>query len=671
MNQENMLLGNIVGKGTTKEFKFLVKGNAKKFDFIQVFDNKDVLGQIIEIERDENQTISYCNIIGYKEEDKLMMLRSPLEPGNEVFYASDELVSGILGLKELKNGACIGTLYGRENIKVYLDINKLLSRHVSIIAKSGFGKSYTVSVLIEELMEKKVPVVIIDPHGEYSSLKYANENNQDLEKLKKFGLQKKGFIESVKEFSPNIEVNSEAVPLKLNSQGIYGKELINLLPTKLSNVQLAILYSCLKDLKQNPSIDELILRLELEESSNKWTLVNILEYLRNLEILSEAFTPYQEIVKQGRCSIINLRGVKPEVQEVVVFKLLYDLFNQRKIQNIPPFFLVIEEAHNFVPERGFGEARSLQIIRQIFSEGRKFGLGACLISQRPSRVDKSAISQCTTQIVLKVTNPNDTKAVSSSMEGLTLELEKELCNLTPGTAIVTGIVDNPLLVEVRPRMSKHGGTAIDLLTEEENLVKPLEELKNSNNKQVIPIIKPKISLNDYKIMNNVKNAKVKLIPCALFNCIGQDEFNIIVNLNNCEAIADFNSGKGERFMFDIKDISTQQKNILNLALNFKSSFTAAELFSRSNVQFSEIYDIINILTTKGYFKKEGNYYNVNKPYSNILKIPSWRCYEQVEYSQVDFDELLSDNVRIDYVKDFIGNYFKIKNYKECFLVIYY
>ena len=164
---------------------------------------------------------------------------------------------------------------------------------------------------------------------------------------------------------------------------------------------------------------------------------------------------------------------------------------------------------------------------------------------------------------------------------------------------------------------------------------------------------------------------MKLIPCALFNCIGQDEFNIIVNLNNCEAIADFNSGKGERFMFDIKDISTQQKNILNLALNFKSSFTAAELFSRSNVQFSEIYDIINILTTKGYFKKEGNYYNVNKPYSNILKISSWRCYEQVEYSQVDFDELLSDNVRIDYVKDFIGNYFKIKNYKECFLVIYY
>ena len=667
-----MQLGKIIGKGTTKEFKFLVSGEAKKFEFVQCLDQgKYVLSQILEIERDEHQTIAFCGIIGYKENESLMILRTPLEPGLEVFLASDELVSNVLGVSIIKNGALIGNLYGRENIKVLLDINKLLSKHVSVIAKSGFGKSYTVSILIEELIEKKVPVVVIDPHGEYSMLKYANDNTKDLDKLSKLGLEKKGYIENVKEFSPNIEDNTEATLLQLRSTGIYGKELVNLLPTKLSNMQLSLLYSCLKDLKESPSIDELLIRLELEDSNIKWTLVNILEYLKNLNILSESFTPFNELVKQGRCSIINLRGVKPEVQEVVVFKLLYDLFSERKKQNIPPFFLVIEEAHNFIPERGFGEAKSLPIIRQIFSEGRKFGLGACLISQRPSRVDKSSISQCTTQIVLKVTNPNDVKAVSNCVEGLTLELEKELSNLPAGTAILTGVVDRPLVVEIRPRKSKHGGLAVNLFDEKEVIdAKPLDEIQKYNDKDLLPVIEPKISLNDFKIMNDKKNVKTILIPCGFFTCIGVEEFNLVINLHNGEIIIDFDNGRGERFLFDIKDVSMQQRNILNLALNFKESFTAAELFSRSNLQFSEIYDIINILTTKGYFKKESNYYSINRPYSNIKKLQSMKSYEKIEYKRLDFDELLIDRIKIEYVKEFLSNYFKIKNYKECFLITY-
>ncbi|MBS3149312.1 ATP-binding protein [Candidatus Woesearchaeota archaeon] len=668
-----MIFGNIIGKGTTKEFKFLVTGDAKKFDFVQVLNKeKYVLANILEIERDENQTIAFCGIIGFIDNGLLSILRSPLEPGSEVLYASDDLVMEILGLTDNKNGAFIGHLYGRSNIKVFLDINKLLSKHISIIAKSGFGKSYTVSVLIEELLEKKVPIVIIDPHGEYSTLKYPNDNLKDLEKLSKFGLEKRGFIENIKEYSPNIEVNTDAIPLKLSSSNVYGKELINLLPTKLSNNQLSILYSCLKDLNSNSSIDDLLIRLELEENSAKWTLINIIEYLRNQNILSDSFTPFNELVKQGTCSIINLRGVKPELQEVVVFKLLNDLFNERKKQNIAPFFLVLEEAHNFLPERSFGEAKSLPIIRQIFSEGRKFGLGACLISQRPSRVDKSCISQCTTQIVLKVTNPNDVKAVSNYVEGLTLEMEKELSNLPAGTAVITGVVDLPLVVEIRPRKSKHGGVAVDLFNEEkvENK-KPLDEIEKYNNKDLIPIIVPRTTINDFRIMSGKKNVKVKLIPCAIFSCLGQDEFNIIVNLANGDAVMDFETGKGERFLFDIKDISTQQRNILNIALKFKESFTAAELFSRSNVQFSEIYDIINILTAKGYLKKEGNFYSVNRPYSNILRLPSFKCHEKIEYTSIEFNELMEDRVKIDFVKDFLSNYFKIKNCKECFLVSYY
>ena len=81
-----------------------------------------------------------------------------------------------------------------------------------------------------------------------------------------------------------------------------------------------------------------------------------------------------------------------------------------------------------------------------FSEGRKFGLGVCLISQRPSRVEKNALSQVNTQIILKVTNPNDVKSISSSVEGITSETEKEIKNIPIGTALVTGVVDTPIFV---------------------------------------------------------------------------------------------------------------------------------------------------------------------------------------------------------------------------------
>ena len=69
------------------------------------------------------------------------------------------------------------------------------------------------------------------------------------------------------------------------------------------------------------------------------------------------------------------------MQEVIVYKIVNDLFIERKKNNIPPFFLVLEEAQNYCPERSFGEAKSSPIIRQVTAEGRKFGMGMCVISQ--------------------------------------------------------------------------------------------------------------------------------------------------------------------------------------------------------------------------------------------------------------------------------------------------
>src|SRR3990167_9776773 len=183
-----MILGKITGKTSTLEFNFTAKGDVNKFDYVQIINNERyVLGQIFEIEK-SNETVAKCNVIGYRGDNKLKTLLNPLNPGTEVLKADNEFIQEILDLKKKDNSAFIGKL-NRYDLNVYLDMDKLLTKHVSILAKSGSGKSYASGVLVEEILEKDIPILIIDPHGEYSSLQ---EKNDD-EKLLNYGLKPKDY----------------------------------------------------------------------------------------------------------------------------------------------------------------------------------------------------------------------------------------------------------------------------------------------------------------------------------------------------------------------------------------------------------------------------------------------------------------------------------------------
>ena len=93
----------------------------------------------------------------------------------------------------------------------------------------------------------------------------------------------------------------------------------------------------------------------------------------------------------------------------------------------------------------------------IASEGRKYGLGLTIVSQRPAKIDSDVLSQCGTHIILTITNPNDLKAISESIEGLTPGMEQDIASLPTGTALIVGAgIQSPLLTEIRPRESAHG-----------------------------------------------------------------------------------------------------------------------------------------------------------------------------------------------------------------------
>ena len=100
-------------------------------------------------------------------------------------------------------------------------MNKIITKHLAILAKSGSGKSFFCGVLLEEILEKKIPVLVIDPHGEYSSLKFPS---RDEDILKKFGLEPKGYFKQIQEYSPDIEKNLtllEKAAIQTAAQEIY------------------------------------------------------------------------------------------------------------------------------------------------------------------------------------------------------------------------------------------------------------------------------------------------------------------------------------------------------------------------------------------------------------------------------------------------------------------
>ncbi len=445
---------------------------------------------------------------------------------------------------------------------------------------------------------------------------------------------------------------------------------MQLFPAKLSNTQIGLLYGAIKNLSGKFDFDSLILELDLEDNAAKFSLIHILEYIKKLNVFSDAPTSLQELINPGKCCVINLKGINQELQEVIVYKLLKDLFEARKRNNVAPFFCVIEEAQNFVPERNFGEAKSSSIIRQITVEGRKFGIGLCIITQRVSRVEKNVLSQCSTNIILKVTNQNDIRSISSCVDGINNEIEKEIKNLPIGTALVTGVLDLPLFVNIRPRRTKHGGESVNAIIniikenkdEEKDFIGQIKDFKEEKG-ELLLVIKQKLSKKDLSIIEDKKNIKTNLIPCLFVNL---KDFNVIINLNNGEIVYDIENAQGKKLFFDL-NLSSQQKNIFNQALKMKE-FSASEIFAKSQVNFSEIYDIINILVSKGFFVKIGNKFKVNDAFN--VKLEDFSLYEQPDYFRIEYDNKLEKNFNaVDIVK-FIENFNEVKNYKECWLEIF-
>ncbi|MFX1344041.1 MAG: helicase HerA domain-containing protein [Promethearchaeota archaeon] len=189
--QEEKPIGRLTGKTTTHTVTVLLEGpSVERNNYLVIYGEKDEEGKktyyvlyITDMWTDEKGRMAKLGVLGERP-------KKPFEIGSDVFLAKEEQISKILGIfnppeESLSLGKLIGYPY-----EVYLLIKNF--GRIFITGKSGSGKSYTMGVLCEEFLKKGIPVVILDRHGEYGSLKVAGEDAPEGESE---------FVDSLVEFS--------------------------------------------------------------------------------------------------------------------------------------------------------------------------------------------------------------------------------------------------------------------------------------------------------------------------------------------------------------------------------------------------------------------------------------------------------------------------------------
>ena len=338
----------------------------------------------------------------------------------------------------------------------------LFKHHIFIVGATGSGKSYVSGVLIEEFLDKGIPVVIIDPHGEYFTLSQANDSIEEKSLMSLFNVKPKAYDTSI--YSITSEENK--LTFRLEDFGPEGlAEICNMTEIQSDLIYLAFKY--LKDRGFEYNLDNLLLAVEEVSREYRFTQQTILAVkrrlavLEELNILGEGFNP-EDMVKNGTATIIDLSGdIAERVRRALAGALILKLFEARKRGKIPPFLLVIDEGHRFAPQEE--ECYSKKAIEKVAREGRKFGICLCIVSQRIVGLDKDVFSQAGTKIFFRLNCTTDLTFVQPFLEREAKEYFEILPLLPRGVAVLSSIaVRTPLLVRIRVRKSKHGGVGVKL-----------------------------------------------------------------------------------------------------------------------------------------------------------------------------------------------------------------
>lgn len=378
----------------------------------------------------------------------------------------------------------IGTYVGAGAVVCHADLNEMFGKHCAILGSTGAGKSATVASIIHSILESRKDketewsphFIILDPHNEYDSafpdgqrmvsdegsllLPYWLLNLNELIDL---------FIGKT-EFQATSQTNilkTQLMTLRQDNASVVG------LKADEVTVDSPIPFS-MKEL------EKLIDEDKPSQASRQTTHLSILAKIDALKrdgrlnfLMSDwdgSSDRLVEIMNQfvgegPSVRIIDISGIPNDVAGIVssaVARLvfMYKLWQKPSERSMDPVVLVCEEAHKYVPDKGEAEYAAAQAaIQRIAKEGRKYGVGLVLVSQRPSEINTTVLSQCNSWFVLRLTNSQDQEYVRrflpDSLSGLTKVLpalrRRETIFIGQAATIPARILINKLSDEKLPR----------------------------------------------------------------------------------------------------------------------------------------------------------------------------------------------------------------------------
>jgi len=272
---------------------------------------------------------------------------------------------------------------------------------------------------------------------------------------------------------------AETTRLQSGSLDRFAQNLLRFIARRAASSDLEEAVRSLNRLEQVAAVDEGLARgvrrlwLALgKDPSPGYDAIRYLEELRRIGVYGVRPVPLDALLEPGTVTVVNLAGLRAEVQDHVAYNIMQRVFRARlrharglEGESYPyPVVLVVEEAHRFMPPPAKRATRSRDVAATIASEGRKFGVFMVAITQRPSRIDPDVLSQLQGQVILRIVNPRDQEAVRDSSEQVSQDLLDNLPGLNTGEAVVVGpLAPSPLMIRLRDRVLDYSGGDLSLV----------------------------------------------------------------------------------------------------------------------------------------------------------------------------------------------------------------
>lgn len=533
----------------------------------------------------------------------------------------------------------------------------LMSPHVMFVAgKRGSGKSYTLGIIAEELalaMERReieVAAVVVDTVDVFRQMVDANDEQGDL--LKKWNLEAKGF--SVAVYIPRrtyiglpdeVKKKARLFPLSIGPRELtvsdwgYVLEKGGSLSTTMENLIGETLESVRKgytlssgekvSLKRDFSIKDMIQCIEsnpaieeLYKPATKTALIQRLKRADRLGVFHPGGTSAQDLAVAGQITVIDVAPLGSDAEavlailtnmlcrQVLTYRMAWTDEGTSAREELPPTWLIIDEAHTLVPRGGNTPAK--EAIIGYAKLGRRFGCSLVLCTQQPSAVSDEAISQADIIISHSLSHDNDIRALQQRAPAVMPDQFRDkvfISSLPRGVALVFDqSTENKrgFIIQVRPRLSQHGGTdrlsglfeAVRLLHPEEvddetELEEEEEEARVVEEELIedfpaVPRTPLKLSKEDWKVLDGWMKDYIK----TLFDQEKQ-EYDIIdepaPRVEETPPVQDSTTIEWELERIPITELDTDQIRIRKFGplstLLLGKAMTRQVLYSRASHEF--------------------------------------------------------------------------------------